>query len=105
LPESDLHFLGLVPIVAAMRMPSEPVNFSVEQIQELNQKLSTLRHDINNQLSLIMAATELLRHKPQMAERMIGTLSEQPGKIGAALTKFSVEFETAFGIDRNRSNE
>jgi len=88
-----------------MRMPSEPVNFSVEQIQDLNQKLSTLRHDINNQLSLIMAATELLRHKPQMADRMLNTLSEQPGKIGAALTKFSKEFETAFGISSPRTHE
>ena len=83
-----------------MLIPSEPVNFSVEQIQELNQKLSTLRHDINNNLSLIMAATELMRHKPQMAERMLETLSQQPPKITAALTKFTSEFEQAFHITR-----
>jgi hypothetical protein len=81
-----------------MRMPSEPVQFSVEQIQELNHRLSVLRHDINNQLSLIMAASELIRHKPQMAERMMDTLLEQPPKITASLSKFSDEFETAFGI-------
>jgi hypothetical protein len=83
-----------------MRMPSQPVEFSVEQIQDLNHKLSTLRHDINNQLSLIMAASELIRHKPQMAERMMATLLEQPPKITAAMTKFSTEFENAFGITR-----
>ena len=84
-----------------MRMPSQPVQFSVEQIEELNHKLSTLRHDINNQLSLIMAASELIRHKPQMAERMMATLIEQPPKITASMAKFSAEFENAFGITRS----
>ncbi len=84
-----------------MRMPSEPVNFNVEQIKDLNQKLSILRHDINNNLSLIMAASELIRHKPHMAERMMATLLEQPPKITAAMTKFSAEFEQAFGIIRS----
>jgi hypothetical protein len=83
-----------------MRMPSQPVQFSVEQVQQLNLKLSTLRHDINNHLSLMMAATELIRHKPQMAERMLETLVEQPGKISAAMQQFSAEFESAFGIIR-----
>lgn len=81
-------------------MPSEPVNFSAEEIQELNKKLSTLRHDINNNLSLIIAAMELIRHKPQMTERMLDTMSEQPPKITAALAKFSSEFEQAFHIER-----
>lgn len=83
-----------------MRLPSEPVQFNVEQIKDLNQKLSILRHDINNNLSLIMAASELIRHKPHMAERMMATLVEQPPKITAAMAKFSAEFEQAFGIVR-----
>jgi hypothetical protein len=84
-----------------MRMPSEPINLSVEEIQDLNHKLSTLRHDINNHLSLIMAATELIKHKPQMADRMMETLVEQPPKITAALGKFSHEFENIFGIHKH----
>ncbi len=83
-----------------MRMPSQPVQFSVEQVQELNHKLSTLRHDINNHLSLMMAATELIRAKPQSAERMLETLIEQPTKISTAMQNFSAEFESAFGISR-----
>ncbi len=71
------------------------------ELEELNGKLSTMRHDINNHLSLIMAAVELVRYKPQVAERMIATLAEQPGKIAASLTKFSTEFERAFGITRS----
>ena len=84
-----------------MRTPSQPVQLSVAEVQELNQKLSTLRHDINNNLSLIMAATELLRHKPALAERMMVTLAEQPPKISAAMAKFTSDFETILGITRH----
>jgi hypothetical protein len=83
-----------------MPLPSQPVTLSVEQIEDMNRKLSNLRHDINNQLSLIMAAVELMRHKPQTAERMMVTLSEQPPKIAAALVKYTSEFEQALSITR-----
>lgn len=83
-----------------MTLPTQPVTLTVDQIDELNRKLSNMRHDINNQLSLILAATELLRAKPHMAERMTATLVEQPPKITAALMNFSAEFEKAFGIQR-----
>ena len=52
------------------------MTLSVEQIEELNRHLANMRHDINNNLSLIMAATELLRHKLHLLERMAGTLAE-----------------------------
>jgi hypothetical protein len=81
-----------------MPLPSQPVTLTAEQIAELNRKLSNMRHDINNQLSLIMAAVELTRYKPQVGERMMATLVEQPPKIAAALTKFSNEFEMTLGI-------
>jgi hypothetical protein len=83
-----------------MNMPSEPVVLTVEQVEALNLKLSTLRHDINNSLSLMLAASELIRYKPNMAERMMNTLAEQPPKIAAAMTQFSTEFEQLFGITR-----
>ena len=83
-----------------MPLPSQPVTLTVEQIAELNSKLSTMRHDINNQLSLIMAAVELIHHKPQTAPKMMATLSEQPPKIASVLVRFSGEFERTFGITR-----
>ena len=82
-------------------MPSQPVTLTLEQLADLNRKFSTMRHDINNQLSLIIAAAELIRHKPQTAERMMATLVEQPPKIAEALVKFAAEFERAFGITRH----
>ncbi|MGA2865502.1 MAG: hypothetical protein ABSF95_13595 [Verrucomicrobiota bacterium] len=71
---------------------------TAEQVDELHQKLSDLRHDVNNHLSLIMAAIELIRTKPHMAERMMATLVEQPPKIASALDKFSAEFERSFSV-------
>ena len=47
-----------------------------------------------------MAAIELVRYKPQMADRMMVTLAEQPSKITETVTKFSAEFERSFGITK-----
>jgi hypothetical protein len=80
-----------------MGSPNQPITLSVEQLTELNRRLSNMRHDINNNLSLIIAAAELIRHKPQMAERMMATLAEQPAKITDALNKFSAEFDRLLG--------
>jgi hypothetical protein len=83
-----------------MALPTEPVTLTVAQLEELNHQLSHMRHDINNHLSLIVAAIELIRHKPQIAERMMVTVAEQPAKIGESLKKFSNEFDRVFGITR-----
>jgi hypothetical protein len=84
-----------------MTLPSQPVTLTVDQLADLNRKLSSMRHDINNHLSLIIAAVELIRHKPQSTERMIATLVEQPPRIADALSSFSADFERAFGIKRH----
>ena len=83
-----------------MGLPATPVTLDARQIAELNHQLSTMRHDINNQLSLIMAALELLRKKPETTERMLATLAEQPSKISQSMANFSSEFERVFGIAR-----
>jgi hypothetical protein len=83
-----------------MPLPNEPVTLTAAQVAELNSKLSTIRHDINNQLSLIIAAVELIRHKPQSAERMLETLGEQPPRIAASLRKFSGDFDQTLSITR-----
>ena len=84
-----------------MSLPAEPATLTVAEIDELNKQLSTMRHDINNHLSLIMAAVELVRRKPEALERMTTTLVEQPARITEALMKFSTTFERALGIKRN----
>ncbi len=83
-----------------MGIPSNAVTLTPEQVAELNRNLSRMRHDINNHLSLIIAAAELLRFKPEMREKMAVTLSEQAPRITSEITKFSAEFEKTFGITR-----
>ncbi len=83
-----------------MGLPNEPLTLSPETIAELNTKLSRMRHDINNHLSLIIAAVELIRYKPEMRDKMTATLVEQPSRIIAEITKFSADFEKGLGITR-----
>jgi spore maturation protein SpmA len=83
-----------------MALPSQPVTLTVEQLKELNGKLSAMRHDINNHLALIVAAVELIRYKPETTTARMATLAEQPAKIASSLAKFSAEFEQTFGITR-----
>lgn len=82
----------------AMPVPTQPVELSPEQIAELSSKLGTLRHDINNNLLLIMASAELIKYKPEMAGQMLNNLIDQPPKITEAMSQFSLEFEKVFGI-------
>jgi len=84
-----------------MGLPTQPVALSVEQISELNQKLSALRHDMNNSLSLIAATAELIRRRPATTEHMWNTLHEQPRKMTAAIAQFSREIEAALQITRS----
>jgi len=83
-----------------MGLPTQPVTLTVADIDELNRKLSTMRHDVNNNLSLIMAALELMRYKPETAQRMLATLAEQPPKITKTVGEFSSAFEKTLNITR-----
>jgi len=69
-------------------------------LPELNGKLAAMRHDINNQLSLIVAAVEVGRLKPEKLGQMVASLIEQPPKIAGSLSRFSAEFERVLGITR-----
>jgi hypothetical protein len=74
-------------------MATQPVTLSAEQVDDLYKKIAKLRHDINNHLSLVVAATELIRLKPDQAEKMTATVAGQPMKISDAVSKFSSEFD------------
>ncbi len=80
--------------------PDGPVTLSVEQLDELNRKLSKMRHDIKNNLTVILGTAELIRLKPEIAPRMIASLLEQPGRITQSIEEFTREFHTALGISR-----
>ena len=88
-----LAFGHLLAMIDTMPLPNEPVTLSVAEISEIKQMLSTLRHDVNNHLSLMMAAVELIHRKPESAERMWKTLGDQPPKITEAIAQFSQKLE------------
>lgn len=83
-----------------MGLPENTVALSPDQIAELNKKLSAMRHNVNNHLALIVAATELLKRKPELAERMLGNIMQQPERIISEVRAFSEDFESALGIRR-----
>ena len=99
-PANRLDFPPHFSAFCGMGLPAQPVTFTVEQIAELNQKMSYLRHDINNHVSLMMAAMEMIQFKPDTLEKMLVNLSDQLPKITGAIGQFSAEFEKAFGITR-----
>ncbi|HON08378.1 MAG TPA: hypothetical protein PLW02_09810 [Verrucomicrobiota bacterium] len=75
-----------------------------EQVRELNEKLSNMRHTVNNCLSLIVAVVEVTNINPSAFKKMLPTLKEQPEKIMKEIQKFSEEFEKALQITNNKSN-
>ena len=73
---------------------------TVEQISELNKRLSTLRHDINGDLALVVASAELVKLNPASAPQRLKLLLDQPDKIRRKMDEFSAEFEKLLGIVR-----
>ncbi len=83
-----------------LELPTEPVTLTVEQLQELNGKLSRMRHDINNALTVIIGTTEIIKHKPEAAQRLLEGLAQQPGRITDSMKTFCTDFEQVMGIKR-----
>jgi len=81
-----------------MGLPRQTVPLSPEQVAELSRKLADLRHNVNNHLALMVAALELIRRKPEMVERMLNNLTEQPQKILDEIRKFSEDLERTLKI-------
>ncbi len=84
-----------------MGLPVNPITLTPEQVEALSRCLSDMRHDINNHLSLIVAASELIKFNPASIERMSKTLNDQPPKISECISKFTAEFEKNLSISRD----
>jgi uncharacterized membrane protein len=80
--------------------PSGPVSLSETEIVALHEKLRAMRHDVNGRLANIVAATELMRLRPETAAERMKLLLEQPHKAAEAIAEFSREFETVLGLKR-----
>lgn len=87
-------------MILSMPLPSEPVTLTIAQVAELQKKLAELRHNVNNNLSVIIASAEILQRKPEFPEKILAGLAEKPHKIAESVMQFSRELETALGIRR-----
>ena len=83
-----------------VELPDVPITVTPEQLRELNKKLSHMRHEINNQLALVVAALELIRFRPELRDKMLETVAQQAPKITAEIVTFSAAFEQMFDIAR-----
>ena len=81
-----------------MAAPEQPLTLDVAQIEELARHFSSFRHDVNGCLSLIVAATELIRYNPDVIKRMAGTLVDQPPRIAGKVREFVAECERTLGL-------
>ena len=81
--------------------PSEPLTLTSEEVAELHDKLRATRHNINNSLSLIIAAAELVKLKPDAASRLVDQILSQPDRIMGELSQFGVEFETSLKLQQD----
>jgi hypothetical protein len=84
-----------------MPLPSEPVTLNVEQIAELKQKLSDLRHDVNNKVALMLSAIEMIRRRPESTGEMLDSFARQPQKLLEAVAEFSTALEAALKITKS----
>ena len=82
-----------------MAAPDSPVTLTPEQIEGLSTLLADTRHNIN--LSLIIAALELIKRKPDSTERMVATIAQQPDKRMSEMRGFSGEFEKLLQITQD----
>lgn len=81
-----------------MVLPGEPITLSADEVVELNRKLAKMRHDINNNLAVLVAAMDLVRYKPDALEKWLSSITEQPVKISDSIRAFSAEFEKTLQI-------
>jgi len=96
----DLLSADCTTNVGPMGSPPEPLSLSPEEIESLNRKLSDMRHSVNNHLTLLTTALELIRRKPDSIPRMLESMADQPQKIRDELARFSEDFERALKIER-----
>ena len=84
-----------------MSLPGKPVTLSARKISEIEKKLARLRHEVNNNLTLIVAAAEMLRRRPDPGERVWETLEQKPLVVADRVAEFTRHLEKALHLRRD----
>jgi hypothetical protein len=83
------------------KLPAAPVTLAVGQVNDLNQRLSEMRHDIRNRLAVIVAVAEIIKLNPtRNLEKLSGILDEIP-RILERISEFTGEFEKTLSISHS----
>lgn len=85
-----------------MSLHKQELTLTAEQINSIRQKLSELRHNVNNHLSLLTAAAEILARKPELAQKISQNLIEQPQKIVEEIKSFSDFLEKLLPFEEDK---
>lgn len=70
----------------------QPVRLTVAQMEELNESLANMRHDINGQSSVVLAALELLKLRPGDRARHVARLVDVPVRMQTIMDDFCGKF-------------
>ncbi len=81
-----------------MDLPNQSVNLTPQQIVEIDKKLATMRHNVNNCLAMLVATAELMRRKPETVARFAESFADQPQKIADEIKKFSEDLRASLGM-------
>ena len=79
----------------------QPVCLTPNQVARLNERLAELRHGINNRLTKIVAAAEILQRKPELISVFAPQLIAEPQHISEDVVAFSRLLEEALGLRGN----
>ncbi|HEY9173152.1 MAG TPA: hypothetical protein VI136_12780 [Verrucomicrobiae bacterium] len=71
---------------------AQPVRLTVAQMEELNESLANMRHDINGQSSVVLAALELLKLRPGDRARHVARLVGVPVRMQTIMDDFCGKF-------------
>lgn len=87
-------------VCVPMEFPKEPVTLTPSELAQILEHHKTARHNVNNALSMIIAAAELVKLKPDAAERYSDKILEQPDRIIMELKSFGDELEKRLRVKK-----
>jgi|KBSSwiStaDraftv2_1062776.scaffolds.fasta_scaffold3451031_1 hypothetical protein len=85
-----------------MGNPTGPVQLGVEDVRAIDKEMADTRHDVNNYLAVLSAALEMIRFRPEQAERFLASAMEQPTRITTRLRQCSDFLGTKLAITQDR---
>ena len=70
-------------------MSETAVSISKEELVQLQQKFSEIKHSINNALAVMMALSEMSQRRPDYAEKLASTVLTKAPQIVSSLQEFT----------------